>query len=143
MRAEAISGTNLFGYRDRKNNSSNDGSPSDTAEDTRKGREQPAAKNGVSTAGPIVSQTGRRPKIGGPTIRGETTNLAPGRSRNASKDKNLGNKSESESALKNAKAKKKIVETPAFGTQKRHFFKVTAARSRESSQDDLIIGGFT
>jgi len=39
MRAEAISGTNLFGYRDRKNNSSNDGSPSDTAEDTRKGRE--------------------------------------------------------------------------------------------------------
>mgnify|MGYP007082953703 CR=1 FL=1 len=43
------------------------------------------------------------------------------------------------------KQRREHVETPAFGTQRRGFFKDGAgmSRSRESSVDDMVAGGFT
>ena len=134
MRAEAISGTNLFGYKERQNTSDNEEfSLSDAAEDTKRGRDvptNPAANSAIS----------KRLKTNS-NLRDNTSN-SYNRSRNTSRDRVAASKTENEQVLKNARQKKKLVETPAFGTKTRGFFKDNVPLSDSSIDDKLQVGGF-
>ena len=59
------------------------------------------------------------------------------RSRNTSRDRVGVSKTENEQVLKNARQKKKLVETPAFGTKTRGFFKDNVPLSDSSIDEKL------
>lgn len=127
MRSEAIAGTNLFGYSDRRNSEIEDKTLSDKAENSKnsdlpgsdvlqKGINNQSAnrRQGANSASnDVPTQQASRPAIGS---KDRMQNARSGKEPPSTEDKDV-------------KKKGKLVETPAFGTKMRGFFKESALKS--------------